>query len=87
MASDMGDGAAEPGRIAGGEQLLGVGAGGTAAAERARRRDGEIEDPVVTLDATVPPRGRGGSSGVETLLERPGCTHDGYSIALQWFSG
>ena len=55
-------------RIAGREQLLGVGAGGAVAAEALGRRQLDVEDAVVGLRRAVAPAGRGGVRGVEDLL-------------------
>src|SRR5215475_13670581 len=69
---DRADRAAEARRVAGGEQLLGVGAGRAAAAERLRRDQREIEHAVVGLGAAIAASGGGGNGGVETLVEDRG---------------
>src|SRR5262249_28646961 len=67
-ARDMRDGAAEAGRVAGREELLGVGAGRARAAQALGHREGEVERAVVALGAAVAPARGGGLRGVEDLL-------------------
>src|SRR5690606_28367472 len=66
--------AQEAGRVAGGEQLFGIGAWAAGAAQLARRGQLHVEDAVVGAGAAVTAPGGGSGGGVEDLLDGHGVT-------------
>src|SRR5690606_5891978 len=72
LAGDELQRAQEAGRVAGGEQLLRVGAFAARAAQLARRGQGEVELAVGGGGAAFAAAGGGGGAGVEDLLEGHG---------------